>query len=415
MQTGKVLFIGMVFRPEDESFVFGMEKGQPQVAANKLGWLFIDGLRTSLQKPVDVISVLMVSRFPIFRKLVISRLGCTSPEGTFCYASFLNIPLLKRLFILISVLRRASAWARQTNDSSRRSIFTYAVYLPTLIPAVLVGKLTKSQVILIVPDLPEFMQPGVRFSGLIEAFRTLNYRLCYYFASFVDGFIFLTSAMAERFDVRARPWVVVEGCIDPRPMEDLDASSLDSTVRSIFYSGTLNRAYGLELLLSAFEKMPGPDLQLVICGRGELQDEIIERARRDGRIRYMGALPNRGVVKLQRRSTVLVNPRPSDSEFTRFSFPSKTLEYMTSGRPVVCCRLPGIRAEYWDYLIPFERENAEGFAETLTALLRKPAAELDRIGKNGRNFVLENKTPEKQMRRALPVFGLKDEGLPAQE
>jgi len=400
----------MVFRPEDEAFVLGFEKGQPQVAANKLGWLFIEGFRASLRTAVDVISVLMVSRFPIFKKLIIARKGYSSPEGRFDYASFINIPLAKRLFILVSVLRKALGWVAQ-DRSAEKVIFTYAVYLPTLIPAALVAKLSHSRVILIVPDLPEYMQPGVQFSFFVRLVRSLNYRLCYYFAGLADGYIFLTAAMAERFAVGARPWVVVEGCIDVSAGREVLAAAGASSKKSIFYAGTLNRAYGLEFLLDAFDKLPDADAELVICGRGELQREIETRARKDPRIRYMGVLPNREVVKLQRTSTLLVNPRPSDSEFTRFSFPSKTLEYMTSGRPVVCCRLPGIPDEYWNYLIPFEREDADGFEATLSGLLKKPRAELDKIGHNALQFVLKNKTPEKQAQRALAMLGISSDSI----
>ena len=37
-----------------------------------------------------------------------------------------------------------------------------------------------------------------------------------------------------------------------------------------------------------------------------------------------------------------VNPRQNNEEFTKYSFPSKTMEYLASGVPVVAYKLDGI-------------------------------------------------------------------------
>ena len=41
-----------------------------------------------------------------------------------------------------------------------------------------------------------------------------------------------------------------------------------------------------------------------------------------------------------------MNPRSADAEYTKYSFPSKTIEYLATGVPVVMNRLPGIPEEY---------------------------------------------------------------------
>ena len=64
-------------------------------------------------------------------------------------------------------------------------------------------------------------------------------------------------------------------------------------------------------------------------------EKIIACSKKDNRIVFKGMVPNKIVVEDQLKATLLVNPRPSIGEFTRYSFPSKNMEYMVSGTPMV--------------------------------------------------------------------------------
>ena len=47
---------------------------------------------------------------------------------------------------------------------------------------------------------------------------------------------------------------------------------------------------------------------------------------------------------------VLVNPRPNNEEYTKYSFPSKNIEYLMTGKPVVAYMLDGMPAHYKKFL-----------------------------------------------------------------
>ena len=72
---------------------------------------------------------------------------------------------------------------------------------------------------------------------------------------------------------------------------------------------------------------------------------------------------------MQHKATILVNPRTSEGEFTKYSFPSKTMEYLLAGRCVVVNRLPGIPEEYYQYVYTPQNESVEALAECLTNVL----------------------------------------------
>ena len=167
------------------------------------------------------------------------------------------------------------------------------------------------------------------------------------------------------------------------------------------YTGRLNRRYGLELLLQAVKEWQDTDVELWLCGSGEMEEEIRSYAAQDPRIRFFGFLPHEETVRLQRQATVLVNPRTNQGEYTKYSFPSKTMEYMASGRPVMMFRLDGMPEEYDAFLAYIPEESAESVRNTMRSLKERDPAELDAIGARGREFVLKNKNRNVQMQRVL--------------
>ena len=128
-------------------------------------------------------------------------------------------------------------------------------------------------------------------------------------------------------DVGDRPYLVMEGmCGD---VADEPPVSKPQPF-SMLYTGRLNRRYGIELLLQAMKELPDLDIELWLCGSGEMEEEIRTYAAQDSRIRFFGFLPHEEAVQLQKQATVLVNPRTNQGEYTKYSFPSKTMEYTNS-------------------------------------------------------------------------------------
>ena len=55
-----------------------------------------------------------------------------------------------------------------------------------------------------------------------------------------------------------------------------------------------------------------------LCGSGEMEEEIRAYAAQDSRIRFFGFLPHEEAVQLQKKATVLVNPRTNQGELNFF-------------------------------------------------------------------------------------------------
>jgi glycosyltransferase involved in cell wall biosynthesis len=89
------------------------------------------------------------------------------------------------------------------------------------------------------------------------------------------------------------------------------------------------------MLVHAFIDANVGNSELHLYGDGDFADELEEIARNNERIKYFGVKPNDYVVAEQLKVILLVNPRPTNEEYTRYSFPSKNMEYMVSGTPVL--------------------------------------------------------------------------------
>ena len=68
-------------------------------------------------------------------------------------------------------------------------------------------------------------------------------------------------------------------------------------------------------------------------------------------VRYLGFVEREELLRTMQRGLVLVNPRPPSLPEHRYNFPSKILEYLATGRPVISTTSADIAEEYGKYLL----------------------------------------------------------------
>jgi glycosyltransferase involved in cell wall biosynthesis len=158
---------------------------------------------------------------------------------------------------------------------------------------------------------------------------------------------------------------------DPRPA----AAGSHSVV---LFSGALDENSGIEHLLGAFALLEDDSLVLRILGKGQYLDAVLGAAQRDRRIDYVGYVDNEQAVAMQRSADVLVSPRLPDDHTTRYTFPSKLMEYLATGNVVVSSRLPGIGADYIDHLVVPRDDSDQALADCLAEAVRLAPADHQR-------------------------------------
>lgn len=253
--------------------------------------------------------------------------------------------------------------------------------------AVKLGKRYKIPVVAIVTDVPEFMCGGkVGIIGRITARFMKKY----------DGYILLTEQMNDVVNPKGKPYMVMEGACGEIPA----LSQIEPNKKIVMYSGSLwKKEAGLEYLTEGFIRANIPNSELHFYGTGEFVEELINISQKHENVKYMGCVTNEEMVRKQTEATLLVNPRPSDAEFCKYSFPSKTFEYMASGTPVLMTKLPGIPEEYFKYVYTIEEETSAGIERLIKNVLSQDENELKRKGLSAREFVKDYKNYRIQSNR----------------
>ncbi|MEG0618604.1 MAG: glycosyltransferase [Bacilli bacterium] len=402
MKENKYLFIGGYFSNIDEKEILKNSISSVQYAANGFQKNLMYGIKKNIEneKNFYCISAPFVGAYPMGYKKA-RFISNNNSE----YVSFINLFAIKNVFRTKALEKLIKKKYMTQFQKSKLTIFVYSPHNPFLEVAInLKNKLKNVHICLIVPDLPQYMNLSKKQSRLYKALKSIDLKRFKQNIKYVDSFVLLTSEMNDAINFLEKPYCVVEGIIDTTEIS-LDQSILEkhSLIKGeyILYTGTLNEKFGVINLVDSFagiENKKGK--KLVIAGRGDSEFRIKEYEKHDESIVYLGQVTNGEAKALQCNASFLINPRNNEEDFTKYSFPSKNMEYLRSGRPVICYKLDGIPEDYNDIFHYVDKSLEEKIQEFL--LLDKN--DLDIIGIKGKNYVINFKNSKIQSKKIVELI-----------
>lgn len=386
-----MLYIGPLFRREQTTEIQKNMRIKHSNASNSFQWNILDGLCANLKGGISVWNALPVGTWPRGYAQAILPDSDWELMGEPCHEiGCVNLPVLKQW-------SRFHRLKKRMKNVKNEEIILCTTYMPFLWA---LSKLDRSNhLTMIVTDLPEYADMH-QVSALRKELRKLNNRMIYRFMNRVDRFVLLTEQMKEPLGVGNRPYVVMEG-IYGLPQK---YSPVTHRKRAILYSGRLNARYGVQNLLDAFSKLEDDGVELWLCGSGEMEAAIKAAAENDHRIKFLGFQSQENVWKMQREVSLLVNPRQNNEAFTKYSFPSKTTEYLDSGTPVLMYKLDGIPDEYDAHLHYVDGESADDLTSALEAVMNADFTELEQKAKRAQQFILNEKNAVVQAAKILALL-----------
>ena len=276
-------------------------------------------------------------------------------------------------------------------------ILVYATNLAFLRAATeMRNKYKNVRICLIVPDLPDDMESN-KYAGIRRRISNVFFKSYDEYMSQFDSYVLLTESMADRIGCKEGTYIVNEGVYDEGD-SSRSISLLQNEDFTIFYSGMMYRKFGVMNLVDAVHRMKNEKVKLVLCGYGESVDEIKTLSKTDKRIEYLGIISRDEALNYQSKADLLVNPRvPDQNPFTKFSFPSKNLEYLASGTPTLLYQLEGIPSEYYDYCYFLDKDHTdvESLQMKIEEIMNVPFEERKKRAMKARDFVLNNKNAKK--------------------
>lgn len=397
-----ILFLGILFDKNDEKKILNNSKNGVLNSVNTFQWNLVDGLLENNIKNFKIINVLPVGSFPFKYKKVILK------NKNWQYKNFLNyeigginIPGIKQFGRFVKIKKEINSWIKIKEESlEEKVIILYTPYLPFLKAVSRVPQNIK--ICLIVTDLPEFAVLGSFQNVFSKIIRKIMNKFIYYYINRIDCYVLLSEKMKDALKIGKKPYVVVEGIASN--CKNRYKSDIGSKEKILLYTGTLHYKFGITNLLNAFSEIKDKNYYLWICGSGEAKRDIIEAAQNDKRIKYWGYVNKNDLKIIQKKASLLLNPRPNTGEYTKYSFPSKTIEYMLSGIPVLMYKLDGIPDEYDEFLYYFNSEDPLKMAQTILEVCSKKSSVLQEKGKKAQAFILNEKNAKIQTKKILKMF-----------
>lgn len=338
--------------------------------------------------------VLCASGLPINRSIT-KKLFIKEPDEVedgvlYHYIKSINLPILRQIGIY-SGTRKFVKKQLKAAKGEDTVILCDCLNLANAYGMLKAAKKYRLPIVFIVTDIPEF-QRGKLLKGINDKI-----------IAGADGFVLLTGKMSEKINPENKPFVVIEG------HSDASLSEIEREARYeyaggkkvVIYAGSLLRLYGIGNLVEGFIAADIPDAELRVYGDGDYREELEEICKTHKNVKYMGVKPNAVAVEDERRAALLVNPRPTAPEYTKYSFPSKNMEYMASGTPVMTTALPGMPREYYPLVEIIDDETPQGIAKKLKEFFAVDAGKRYEKGAAARRFVLENKSNKVQAAKII--------------
>lgn len=371
-------------------------------AFNRAGNMFQTNLLAGLREagaPVStVVSPVPIQSMPSGRSLFVRSHHYRLDEITTVDSlAFVNILAFKQVTIGLGVLKRLLAWGWRHRKSKNRVVCTFNLSVPpgafTLLAARMIGAKT-------VALLYDLSVPGVVTPNSL--LTRLDYRLQQWLIPHFDALVVASDAIVCDSELRA-PHIRVEGGFDPKAFANT-ASRTDPALFVIVSVGTLNETNGIGVLLEAFSMLKGDQYRLRIAGNGELVDKVKEASANDGRIEYLGYLAFADVLALYESADVLVCMRLTESVDTKYFFPSKLMEYLASGRPVITTCTGQVAKEFGSFTYLLREETAEALASLIKNVSLKDQGLREQKGIAARDYMMANKTWAEQGRRIVKLI-----------
>lgn len=409
---GNFLFITGCYPKEFNEYYIVNSKVMPQNAANVLSWRIIEGLEENIPKQFHVLTCPFIGYYPkgFKRVLIRDKKWSHNQKDEDFQLGFINIKGLETFIKSERIFKYVEQWYKESLKN--RNIIFYSHYAGFMRA---IGKIKKDmpdiKIICLVTDMNEMDErkdlEGIK--GKIKGIpRALMINTTYKNLKYVDAFVLLAEEMKKYLGIGEKPYVVVEGIANGKIESKVKEKSICHSEREKFkvvYTGTMHKRYGSVMLAEAIKTLEKyKNIELYICGSGDGEKEVEKISKQSSNVYFLGILSHEEALKLQSEADLLVNSMPNFGIHTKLSFPSKTMEYMIMGKPVVCFKVEGIPKEYDNYLMYFDEATVDSVAKKILDISKLEKKVLQDIGEKNRKFVMEKKNSKIQVKKIIDLF-----------
>ena len=355
----------------------------------------LKSLSKKMKKNLDIITIYPTASYPKVKKIIFKTHTSNIIKNIESkFIGFINIPFIKDLTQIISILRTCRKIIKQKEECK---ILTFNARPSVSISAIILKKIYKCEIICLLADPPVDIKErfGIKKYIMNIFWRLIEKNILYY-----DKIIALNEE-ASKIYAPKKPYIIVDGGIDidDYVIDKNLCKKEDNNKKVVLFTGALTEYNGIKELIEAMKLIKDIDIELQICGDGPLKEYVIENSKENSNIVYKGVVSNKEARTLQVNSKLLINPRRVDDLISRVTFPSKMIEYMLSGTPVLSTKLNGLTKEYIENLYIIDNLDKYELSEKIKLIVNYNENELEKKQCNAKTFILENKIWDLQINK----------------
>lgn len=381
----RVIYVSNLCLPKVYDGLFEDQRYKSSEAAQKYHRIMAEGFALNGE---EVISLGVVPANRNVRKKIISLHDGELNGVKYKHIKTINLPIIKQLLNAINIYFNILKLCKKKNSFVICDGLSYLASKA----AVMACRLKKIKSVGIITDLPEFLASSDR---AVKRYKKL-------FDEF-SAYVVLTEEMVIKLGYLDRHYVVLEGQVDSlEEREPLKQKYFSKKIA--MYAGIVQKLYGLQLLVEGFIKANLDNYELHIYGNGDYAEEIDRISEIHKDVKHFPSQPNSTIIEKEKEAYLLINPRPTNEEYTKYSFPSKNMEYMVSGTAVLTTALPGMPEEYKKHVYLIEDESVDGISNAFKKVAGLSDEEVLNKGRLAREFVLSEKNNKIQTEKIIELI-----------
>ena len=154
--------------------------------------------------------------------------------------------------------------------------------------------------------------------------------------------------------------ILIQGGVN----EYINTEILYTNKKIILYSGSISKLTGLVNFVKLFVQLNDKNIELHIYGKGD-DIELNELLINNSNVKYFGFVSQVVLEEAMKNAWIFVNPRNIKEEVIENTFPSKLLEYIRYGKPIISIRSLSIGKNFNNLIFYFDDTNKDSLEKLL--------------------------------------------------
>lgn len=340
----KVVFMGFSLPKEEMSDIYKTDIN-PAVQTNNFGWSLLKSISYSNKNEIILTSTHPVQDYPLNKRIIYRRKEFKEHGIHGVTIFFINILLIKHISRFVSIIKEIISIILVDREKID-IIITHGIHTPFLISAYLIKVMSKNLILVAVLTDP----PGVILNSDSKIKKKLKIIDSFFIKKILkkfNGVIALSDNLALESNIDS--YIVLPGIVNSDNLHEIECAKKNHYIKDsnkekfiITYAGNISEAYGAQLLIELAKRLLHTDIHINIYGSGEDIDIIKSASEKYSNITFFGFIEPAELYRNIINSDILLNPRTVSHFISNNSFPSKLIEYVITGIPVVTTPITSI-------------------------------------------------------------------------